>query len=149
MSFSRDFNRYWLPVILSACFIFWMSTETFSSEHTFSVVRTIISFLASGRLSGEEVDLVHAIIRKLAHVGEYFVLGFLLFRAFRGHSSAWWSWRWFFLASVTVLLWAAGDEFHQSFVSTRTGSMVDVWIDTLGGTLGQFMSGIWKFRGDR
>ena len=142
-STSRDFIKYWLPVILFACFIFWMSTETFSSEHTFSVVRAIITFLVP-RLSGEEVDLIHAIIRKLAHVVEYLILGFLLFRAFRGHSSAWWSWRWFFLASIVVLLWAASDEFHQSFVSTRTASIVDVGIDIVGGILGQFASVLWK-----
>ncbi len=147
MTSSRDFTRYWLPVILFACFIFWMSTETFSSEHTFSVVRSIISYLASG-LSAEEVDLIHAIIRKIAHVVEYLILGFLLFRAFRGHSSARWSWRWFFLASIVVIFWAVSDEFHQSFVSTRTGSIVDLGVDTLGGALGQFMSGVWKFRGD-
>ena len=143
MSSSRDFVKYWLPVILFACFIFWMSTETFSSEHTFSVVRAIITFLVP-RLSGEEVDLIHAIIRKLAHVVEYLILGFLLFRAFRSHSSAWWSWRWFFLASIVVLLWAASDEFHQSFVSTRTASVVDVGIDIVGGILGQFTSVLWK-----
>jgi len=39
---------------------------------------------------------------------------------------------------ILVVLWAAGDEFHQSFVSTRTGSVVDVVIDTAGGVLAQF-----------
>jgi len=148
MGSSRDFVKYWLPVILFACFIFWMSTETFSSEGTFSVVRAVINFLVPG-LSGKEVDLIHAIIRKLAHVVEYLILGFLLFRAFRGRSSAWWSWRWFFLATIVVLLWAASDEFHQSFVSTRTASIVDVGIDIVGGILGQFVSGVWKRHRDK
>ncbi len=143
MSFSRDFIKYWLPVILCAFAIFWMSTETFSSEHTFSVVRAIINFLVP-RLSGEKVDLIHAIIRKLAHVVEYLILGFLLFRAFRGRSNVWWNWRWFFLASIIVLLLAASDEFHQYFVSTRTASIVDVGIDAVGGILGQFASVLWK-----
>jgi VanZ family protein len=149
MNPSRDFVKYWLPVILFASFIFLMSTDTFSSEHTFSVVRTIIQFLAPG-LSGGEVDLIHAIIRKLAHLVEYLILGFLLFRAFRGPSSAWWSWRWFFLASMGVLLWAASDEFHQSFVATRTASTGDVGIDMVGGLLGQLASALWKLnRGKR
>ena len=148
MGSSRDFVKYWLPVILFACFIFWMSTETFSSERTFSVVRAVIHFLVPG-LSGKEVDLIHAIIRKLAHVVEYLILGFLLFRAFRGRSSAWWSWRWFFLTTIVVLLWAASDEFHQSFVSTRTASIVDVGVDIVGGILGQFVSGVWKRHRDK
>jgi VanZ family protein len=140
MSFSP---RYWLPVILFACFIFWMSTDTFSSEHTFSVVKTVINFLVPG-LSAEEVDLIHAIIRKVAHIVEYFILGFLLFRAFRGHSGAWWSWQWFLLTSLVVLLWAASDEFHQSFISTRTASIVDVGIDMVGGISGQLTSALWR-----
>ena len=63
MSSSRDFVKYWLPVILFACFIFWMSTETFSSENTFSVVRAIIKFLVptqygTGRETTEYIELV-------------------------------------------------------------------------------------------
>ncbi len=96
------------------------------------------------RLSGEKVDLIHAIIRKLAHVVEYLILGFLLFRAFRGRSNVRWTSRWFFLVSIIVLLWAASDEFHQYFVSTRTASIVDVGIDAVGGILGQFASVLWK-----
>src|SRR4030042_3955768 len=105
MSSSRDFAKYWLPVILVACLIFWMSTDMFSSKHTFSVVRAIIRFLVPG-LSDARVDFIHAITRELAHAVEYFILGFLLFRAFRGHSSTRWNWGWFFLASTVVLLWA-------------------------------------------
>ena len=143
MRSSRDLVRYWLPVILFACFTFWMSTGMFSSENTVSVVRAIIKFLIP-ELSGEGALLIHAIIRKLAHVVEYLILGFLLFRAFRGHSNVWWNWRWFFLTSIVVLLWAASDELHQSFVSTRTASIVDVGIDVVGGILGQFASALWK-----
>ena len=142
MSLHRDFISYWLPVIFWACFIFWMSTETFSSEHTFSVVKVTINFLAPG-LSAERVDLIHAIIRELGHVIEYLILSFLLFRAFRGHSRVWWSWRWFFFTLIVVLFWAAIDEYHQSFVPTRTASIMDVWIDTVGGILGQFVSFLW------
>ena len=127
--FQPRFHQVLAPGVFFAGFIFWMSTETFSSENTFSIVEAVIHFVIRG-LSAETIDLIHVIIRKLAHVVEYLILGFLLFRAFRGHSSAWWSWRWFFLASIVVLLWAASDEFHQSFVPTRTASVVDVGIDS-------------------
>ena len=114
----------------------------FSSQHTFSVVRAIIHYLAPG-LSGEDVGLLHDIIRKLAHVIEYSILGFLLFRAFRGPSSAWWSWRWFSFALIVVVLWAISDELHQSFVPERTASALDIGIDTLGGILGQVGNVLW------
>jgi len=142
MSSSRDFAKYWLPVILVACLIFWMSTEAFSSSHTLSVVRAMIKFLVPG-LSYARVDFIHAITRELPHAVEYLILGLLLFRAFRGHLNFLWNWRWFFLASIVVLLWAASDELHQSFVSTRTASIVDVGIDVVGGILGQFVTVLW------
>jgi len=119
-----------------------MSTETFSSENTVSVVETILRFLAP-KISSQEVDLIHALIRKSAHVVEYFILGLLLFRAFRGGSIGSWKWRWSFFALIVVILWAASDEFHQSFVPTRTASIVDVVIDTAGGVLAQFVSILW------
>lgn len=86
---------------------------------------------------------IHALIRKAGHVIEYFVLGLLLFRTFRGGSISSWNWRWSFFAVIVVVLWAASDEFHQSFVSTRTASAVDVGIDTAGGIFAQFAGALW------
>jgi VanZ family protein len=37
---------------------------------------------------------------------------------------------------IFVLLYAIGDEFHQSFVPSRTASFGDVTIDLLGGICG-------------
>ncbi len=82
-----------------------------------------------------EVVLVLGAIRKLAHLTEYFILGLLLFRAFNSDSADLKAWRWVFYSLLAVMLFAAGDEFHQSFVGTRTASIIDVGIDTLGGFL--------------
>jgi len=99
------------------------------------------------KISSQELSLIHVVIRKAGHVIEYFVLGLLLFRTFRGNSISLWNWRWSFFAVIAVALWAAGDEFHQSFVSTRTASAVDVGIDTAGGILAQFVAALWhRFR---
>ena len=138
----KNFVKYYLPVIFWMGFIFWMSTETFSSPNTFSFVETALRFLFL-KISSREVDLIHAMIRKSGHVMEYFILGLLLFRAFRGGSTGSWNWRWSFFAVMLVALWAAGDEFHQSFVSTRTASVVDVVLDTAGGVLAQFAIIFW------
>lgn len=142
MTFNRNFIKYLLPVIFWMCFIFWMSTGTFSSQNTFPLVETILRFLVRN-LSSQEVDLIHGWIRKSAHVAEYFILGLLLFRAFRGGSMGSWNWRWTFFAVMVVVLWAASDEFHQSFVPTRTASVVDVVIDTAGGVLAQLVIIFW------
>jgi VanZ family protein len=132
----RYLIRFWLPVILWMCFIFWMSTDTFSSENTSSLVESILYLLFPG-ISAQAVDLIHTVLRKLGHVTEYFILGLLLFRAFRGETSKKWSWRWTVLALLFVVFYAATDEFHQSFSSAREASVADVGIDALGGILSQ------------
>ena len=95
------------------------------------------------KISSQELGLIHGVIRKAGHVVEYFILGLLLFRTFRGGSISSWNWRWSFSAVMAVVLWAAGDEFHQAFVSTRTASAVDIGIDTAGGILAQFVGALW------
>jgi len=140
----RNFIKQWLPIVLWFCFIFWMSTGSFSSGNTFPAVKAILQFLLPN-LSAREVILIHAMVRKAAHLFEYFVLGFLLFRAFHVPGAGW-KWRWCLFAVIGVVLWALGDEFHQSFVATRTSSITDVGIDTAGGILSQIVSAIW-YRG--
>jgi VanZ family protein len=88
--------------------------------------------------------MVHAGIRKCGHIAEYFILGALLFRAFcsgaeekkiRGRAG---------LSLVVIVLYAACDEFHQSFTMTREASLADVGIDALGGTLALITGSAWK-----
>jgi len=142
MTFNRNLIKYWLPVMFWMAFIFWMSTETFSSENTLSWIEIVLRSLVP-RISTHGLDLVHTVLRKAGHVIEYFILGLLLFRTFSSSSISSWSWRWSLYAVIIVVLWAVSDEFHQSFVSTRTASAVDVGIDTAAGILAQFVGALW------
>ena len=142
MIFNRNLTKFWIPAILWMGFIYWMSTDTFSSENTFSCVETLLRFWVP-KISFQEMVSLNALIRKAAHVTEYFVFGLLLFRMFRGSSVSSWNWRWPILAVIAVALWAASDEFHQSFVPSRTASAADVAIDTAGGILAQFVAFLW------
>ena len=142
---TADLARRWFPVAMWLAFVFFMSTGTFSAENTFSVVGPLLKFLFPS-LAPDRVAVIHGIIRKCAHIFEYFVLGLLLFRAFRANSSAEWRWRWCLYAAIGVLLWALGDEFHQSFVPSRTASMKDVGIDTAGGLLAQVVGALRHYR---
>jgi VanZ family protein len=54
-------------------------------------------------------------IRKAGHAIEYFILGFLLFRAFRGGSTASWKWRWSSFAVIGVVFWALSNEWPNHF----------------------------------
>jgi len=134
--------KYWLPVFVGMAIIFIFSTGVFSSSNTSWLAKTVLCFLIPG-ISAEEVGWINSFIRKAAHILEYFLLGLLLFRAFRGGSVASFHWRWSFFALIMIVLLAAGDEIHQFFVPTRSASPLDVGIDTAGGMLAQFACVLW------
>ncbi len=135
-SLNHNFIKYWLPVILWMGVIFGMSAGTFSSEHTSRFIAPLLHFLFPW-LSPQDMDLIHELIRKAGHVSEYFVLGLLLFRAFHSDSAQGWHPRWTIYTVIGVIIYAVGDEFHQSFVAARGASLVDVGIDSAGGILSQ------------
>jgi VanZ family protein len=147
MGFIRNF-KYWVPALLWMSFIFWMSTGTFSAENTSLIIEPILRFLMPS-LSPEKMDMLHGVIRKLGHLTEYFILGILLFRAFRSSSRELLIRRWAFSSFLVAVLYAATDEFHQSFVSTRTASLFDVGMDALGSILAQGMSALWHLSRQR
>jgi len=127
--------REWIPVIVWAAAIFWFSTDTFSGEHTRPVIVGVLHTLMP---SSREATLLklHALIRKGAHVVEYFLFGILLFRAIRAPQDGW-QFRWACLAILFAALYAASDEFHQSFVPSRGPAVADVLLDTGGATVAQ------------
>lgn len=65
-------------------------------------------------------------LRKLAHAGEFAVLGFLLLRA---TGSAGWS-------IAGGIAYAISDELHQHFVPGRLGAPLDVAFDAVGVIVG-------------
>ena len=138
MSFRKRI-QYWFPVFLWICFIFWMSTGMFSAQNTYSFFEPLLRFFVPS-ISQKEINFFHITIRKLAHLTEYFISGLLLFRAFRNGSNKKRAWLWAASSILIIVIIAASDEFHQSFVSTRTASLVDVGIDIFGGFLAQGVS---------
>ena len=138
----KIFFTYWFPVVLWVGFTFWMSSGTFSSSNTSRIIEPLLRFFIP-TISESTLHHVHGIIRKLAHVTEYFLLGLLLFRAFRSENNIQKPLRWASYSLLVVALFALGDEFHQSFVITRTSSIVDVGIDTFGGFLGLCVILLW------
>ena len=97
--------RLWLPVVLWAALIFALSS---------------VSDLGTGLGTW---DLV---LRKIAHAGEFAVLGALLVRAVRLELPA----------LALGVAYAVSDELHQHFVPGRRGAPLDVLIDSVGVTLG-------------
>lgn len=73
------------------------------------------------------------ILRKSAHVIEYFVLFLLLFNALYKPSSLRNN---MVIASVIAVVYAVLDEIHQLFVPGRSGTVLDVLTDSLGVFMG-------------
>ena len=73
------------------------------------------------------------ITRKLAHFTEYAILAFLAARAFSTSPRPGIRNRWFLISLLLIVIWALGDEYHQSYVPSRTGSLIDSFIDITGG----------------
>lgn len=120
----------WWPAIAWAAVIFSMSTDTFSAEHTASVLQPLLHWLIPS-LTTDQVDAIHFTIRKSAHFSEYFVFCLLLYRGVRGGRKGWrWTW------GIAALFCAAGysvmDEIHQAFVASRTASAYDSLLDSAG-----------------
>jgi VanZ family protein len=90
----------------------------------------IFTLSAIPSLSSPFEPLYDVILRKFAHMAEYGILTALLFWALRLHLPC--RAHGLLMAAVIALLFAFSDEWHQSFVPGREGSLRDVGIDALG-----------------
>ena len=118
--------------------VFCASTDAMSGQHTSRFLGPFLRWLVPG-ISDETLQLVQFTVRKTGHLAEYAVLALLLWRALRqpvpGDPRPW-SWRVAARALLLALCYAATDEFHQTFVPSRDGTVTDVLLDTLGAALG-------------
>ncbi len=131
----RIFIKYWLPVFGWMLIIFVGSTDLLSSRNTARVIGPILRWFKPD-VSQHTVELVQIVVRKGGHVSEYGILAILVWRAARSAHDKSWSWKAAALTLMIVAFYAATDEVHQAFVSTRQGSVFDVMLDATGGTAG-------------
>src|SRR5882762_3275898 len=130
-SASRRIWRYG-PLLLWLVFISFASTSEFSAANTSQIVRPILLWLFPN-ISEARLTTIHFLTRKAAHFTEYAVLAFLARRAFITSSSAFIQRYWLQLSLLLVVVYALLDEYHQSFVPSRTSSIYDSAIDVAGG----------------
>jgi len=127
--------KYWLPAIFLALLISLFSTQLFSGENTARVIFPILRWLFP-TASRHSLHLMHFLIRKAAHITEFAAFSIAVFHGVRGGRSGW-RIEWALWTLVIALLYAALDEWHQSFVPLREPRFRDVMIDGLGALLAQ------------
>lgn len=132
----RVFLKYWLPVMIWLAVIFLGSTDLMSAEHTSRFIVPVLLWLKPG-MSPKTIWFILVFVRKCAHLSEYAVLALLLWRALRSSPALHMKMPILFGAVLLgCALFATSDEFHQSFVKTRTPSVRDVLLDVTGALLG-------------
>lgn len=134
MSNKRD-ARFWMttwsPVALAAIVVTMTSTPYMSAAHTGNLLRDVWQALF-GSANPAELSIVNVILRKSGHFFGYGTIGLAWLRAWRLTFPRL---RFFSDAILAVLgtaLLASCDEFHQSFLPSRTGSPWDVLLDCCG-----------------
>jgi VanZ family protein len=134
----RWWFNVWGPVVLAIAVICGESTAAMSSEHTSRLLRPLFERWF-GVFGDRTWDLFHHILRKTGHFVGYGTVCFTFLRAWlhtldrRGRTPLLpWRIESTFLAILSTAMVAGADEFHQTFLPGRTGTPVDVLLDTAG-----------------
>ncbi len=126
--------RAWWPAFVWVVLITFESTDYFSAGNTGSMLYALLTRLF-GEINLYNFLIFHHYLRKTGHVVGYGMLSLLLLRGWRAtfgrvHS---------LLLRAALLAWlgtasvAALDEWHQSYIPSRTGTIWDVLLDSMAG----------------
>jgi VanZ family protein len=121
------------------------SSASFSASNTSRVIRPLLLWLFP-EITEASLASAHFLARKAAHFTEYAVLALLAARAFLTSSDARLKSRWRLAAFALVASVALVDEYHQSFLPSRTGTIYDSLLDMAGGAAALACVGIWRAR---
>jgi VanZ family protein len=125
--------KTWIAAVLWLGIIAVESTKLLSSDNTGAFLYKLLTRFV-GTIDIGTFEIWHHYIRKTGHVVGYAVLSWLLFRAWRATlpllRNACWSFRWAAIAFLMTAMVASVDEWHQSFIPSRTGTPWDVLLDS-------------------
>jgi VanZ family protein len=142
--------RAWWPALVWMVLIAFESTDFFSAEHTGSMLYALLTRLF-GQIDFYKFLVFHHYLRKTGHVVGYGILSVLLLRGWRAtlvRDHAWW-WRPAWLAWLGTAFVASMDEWHQSYIPSRTGSIWDVALDSVAGLGFLLVAYFWLRRSER
>jgi VanZ family protein len=125
-------SRFWryAPLVLWAALIFIGSGNVLSAAHTSILLRAVRWLFPNVR--DESLAIFHLLVRKAGHLTEYAIFATLAARAFRASSHDLLRRHWVGFSLLLAVVYALTDEWHQSFVPSRTASIYDSLIDSMG-----------------
>jgi VanZ family protein len=137
-------SRLWRygPLFAWAAFVLFASTANFSASNTSRIIRPLLLWLFPD-ITEPTLLRVHFFVRKCAHFTEYAVLALLAARAFRTSGLAALRRSWWLASFALVAVVALVDEYHQSFLPSRTGTIYDSFLDMMGGATALAVLALW------
>lgn len=143
-------GRLWRygPVGVWMLVIYIASTGNLSASNTSRIIGPVLLWLFPD-ITPEGLALAQLVMRKTAHLTEYAILALLVARAFLSSSNETLRRFWHVSAFFLVASYALLDEYHQSFVQSRRGTIYDSLIDMTGGALALLALGAWRSRRSR
>jgi VanZ family protein len=138
---STPIWKTWLPALLWLALIIIQSSNSLSASNTRRILYPLFHFLTG--VDPARFAEWHYHLRKLGHFVGYFVLSALLFRAWRASlplpAFSRWSLHWARIAWFMAALVACLDEWHQSYIISRGGSVGDVLLDAFAAFTAQVL----------
>jgi VanZ family protein len=133
--------KTWIAAILWLILIALESSSLGSAANTSRFLYPLLHFLIG--LDPIRFLVWHVYIRKTGHFVGYFMLSLLLFRAWRAtfaqRGARGWSTLWVGIALSMTALVASLDEWHQSYLPSRTGTIEDVFLDIFAALTAQLV----------
>jgi VanZ family protein len=142
--------RAWWPALVWVGLIGVESTDCFSSANTSSFLYPFL-VRVFGQIDPEVFFQWHYYLRKAGHVAGYGILALLLLRGWRATLARTrrWNRRPAIFAWLATAAVAAMDEWHQSFLRSRHGSVRDVALDSVAGLGFLLVAHFWLRRSER
>ncbi len=156
--------RHWWPVAGWIGVIFLESTDYGSARNTFGLLYLTLRYLHI-KVDYSVLEEFNHVLRKSGHFLGYATLSILAFFAFRNTyrdrlrpllKRPWksyfrdlWQIEWSLVAMLLTVVTASADEFHQTFLPSRTGRWQDVLLDSTGALVAQgciYLFSLWSFR---
>lgn len=137
MNPQKQILKAWIAAGLWMVLIAIESTAYLSSGNTSRVLYPILHFLFG--MDPLRFLVWHHYIRKTGHFVGYFTLSVLLFRAWRATlpSNSLWELRWAAIAFFMSAFVGSMDEWHQTFLPSRTGLVSDAILDSIAALTAQ------------
>jgi VanZ family protein len=132
--------KYFIPSIIVMSIIFTASHDPASGEKSdfiTNLLNKVIYQISNYKLSVEDKINISFFVRKLAHMTEYFILNLSYYYSFNSISEN--KKRNILICFLLTVFYACTDEYHQTFIEGRVGTIKDVFIDSTGALIASIL----------